>query len=45
MTMSTITPTQSISSSGDSTAPPLADVYRMDVDEFECVANLLKAER
>jgi Uma2 family endonuclease len=44
--MSTITPTQPISSSGRGPAsPPLADVYRMDIDEFDRVADLLKAER
>ena len=43
--MSTISPTQPISSPAGPAAPPLADVYRMDIDEFERVADLLKAER
>jgi len=43
--MSTITPTQPITRPVDPGAPPLADVYRMDIDEFERVADLLKAER
>jgi Uma2 family endonuclease len=45
MTMSTITPTQPITSPAGPAAPAFADVYRMDVDEFERVADLLKAER
>jgi DNA invertase Pin-like site-specific DNA recombinase len=32
--MPTITPTQTISASAGTAAPPLADVYRMDIDEF-----------
>jgi Uma2 family endonuclease len=43
--MSTITPMQPISSPARPAEPPLADVYRMDIDEFERVADLLKAER
>ncbi len=43
--MSTITPTQPIRSPAGPGAPPFADVYRMDIDEFERVADLLKAER
>ncbi len=43
--MSTITPTQPISSPIGRSAPPLADVYRMDIDEFERGADLLNAER
>jgi len=43
--MSTITPSQRIASQAGPAAPPLADVYRMDTDEFERVADLLKAER
>jgi Uma2 family endonuclease len=45
MTMSTITPTRPITSPADPAAPPFADMYRMDIDEFERVADLLKAER
>jgi hypothetical protein len=45
MTVSTITPTQPITSPPGPAAPPFADVYRMDIDEFERVADLLKAER
>jgi hypothetical protein len=45
MTMSTITPTRPITSPTGPTAPPFADVYRMDIDEFERVADFLKAER
>ena len=45
MTMSTITPAQPITSPAAPAAPPFADVYRMDIDEFERVADLLKAER
>jgi hypothetical protein len=29
----------------DPATPPIASVYRMDVDEFERIADLLKAER
>jgi Uma2 family endonuclease len=43
--MSTITPTRSITSPAGPAAPPFADLYRMDIDEFERVADLLKAER
>jgi len=45
MTMSTTTPTQLIASPAGPAAPPFADLYRMDIDEFERVADLLKAER
>jgi hypothetical protein len=45
MTMSTITPTRPITSPTGPAAPPFADVYRMDIDEFERVADFLKAER
>ena len=40
--MSTIMPTPPIAWPA---GPAFADVYRMDVDEFERVADLLKAER
>jgi hypothetical protein len=43
--MSTITPTQPITSPAGPAAPPFTDVYRMNIDEFERVADLLKAER
>ena len=43
--MSTTTPTQLITSPAGPAAPPFADLYRMDIDEFERVADLLKAER
>jgi Uma2 family endonuclease len=43
--MSTITPTQPTTLSAGTAAPPLADVYRLDIEEFERVADLLKAER
>jgi hypothetical protein len=44
--MSTITPTQPIIlPMGGRTAPQLADVYRMDIDEFERITDLLDAER
>jgi Uma2 family endonuclease len=43
--MSTITPTQPIPPSAGPPAPPLANVYRMDIDEFERIADFLKAER
>ena len=43
--MSTSMPTQPLMSPAGPAAPPLADVYRMDIDEFERVADLLKAER
>ncbi|MFI5459390.1 MAG: Uma2 family endonuclease [Isosphaerales bacterium] len=43
--MSTITPTQPITPPQGPAAPAFADVYRMDVDEFERIADLLKAER
>jgi Uma2 family endonuclease len=45
MTMPTITPTRPITSPAGPAAPPFADMYRMDIDEFERVADLLKAER
>jgi Putative restriction endonuclease len=45
MTVSTITPTQPTASPPSPAAPPFTDVYRMDIDEFERVADLLKAER
>jgi len=45
MTMSTITPKQPMTSPAGPASPPFADVYRMDIDEFERVADLLKAER
>jgi Uma2 family endonuclease len=45
MTMSTIAPTQPVTPPQGPAAPALADVYRMDVDEFERIADLLKAER
>ena len=45
MTMSTITPTPPITSPAGPAAPPFVDIYRMDIDEFERVADLLKAER
>jgi Uma2 family endonuclease len=45
MTMSTVAPTPPIASIARSAAPPFADVYRMDIDEFERIADLLKAER
>jgi hypothetical protein len=40
--MATLTPTQPLTSPA---APPLTDVYRMDIEEFERVADFLKAER
>ena len=43
--MSTIAPTQPVTPPQGPAAPALADVYRMDVDEFERIADLLKAER
>ena len=43
--MSTITPTQPVTPPHGPAAPALANVYRMDVDEFERIADLLKAER
>jgi Putative restriction endonuclease len=43
--MSTIAPTQPIISPAASATPPLASVYRMDIDEFERIADFLKAER
>ena len=43
--MSTITPTRPITPPAGPAAPPFADMYRMDIDEFERVADLLKAER
>ncbi len=43
--MSAIVPPQPIISAASSAAPPFADVYRLDIDEFERVADLLKAER
>jgi Uma2 family endonuclease len=45
MSMSTVAPTPPITSPAAPAAPPVADVYRMDIDEFERVADLLKAER
>ncbi len=43
--MSTITPTRPTTSPAGPAAPRLADVYRIDIDEFERIADLLKAER
>jgi len=43
--MSTIAPTQPITSPAGPAAPPFADVYRLDIDEFERIADFLKAER
>jgi hypothetical protein len=45
MPMSTITPTRPITSPAGPAAPPFADMYRMDIDEFERVVDLLKSER
>jgi Uma2 family endonuclease len=45
LTMSTITPIQPIASLAASAAPPLADVYRLDIDEFERIGDFLKVER
>jgi hypothetical protein len=45
MTVSTIASPQPIALPPGPAAPALADVYRMDIDEFERVAGLLKAER
>jgi hypothetical protein len=43
--MSTSMTTQPVTSPAGPAAPPFADVYRMDIDDFERVADLLKAER
>jgi Uma2 family endonuclease len=45
MTVSTIASPQPIASPSAPTSPALADVYRMDIDEFERIDGLLKAER
>jgi Uma2 family endonuclease len=45
MTMSTITPMQPVTPPACPAAAPFTDVYRMDIDEFELIADLLKAER
>ena len=43
--MSTITPTRPKASPASSAAPPLEDVYRLDIEEFERAVHFLKAER
>ncbi len=43
--MSTVMPSQPITWPACPAAPPLSDLYRMDIDEFERIADLLKAER
>ena len=45
MTVSTIASPHPVASPPGPAAPALADVYRMDIDEFERIAGLLKAER
>jgi Uma2 family endonuclease len=43
--MSTVTPPQPKTSPTGLAAPPFADIYRLDIDEFERVVHFLKAER
>jgi Uma2 family endonuclease len=45
MTVSTIASPHPISAPPGPAAPAFADVYRIDIDEFERIAGLLKAER
>ena len=43
--MSTVAPTPPLASPTGPAAPPFADVYRIDIDEGQRIADLLKAER
>ena len=45
LTMPTRTPTRPITSPAASATPSIASVYRLDIEEFERIADLLKAER